>query len=185
MSSSNYVPYAANQSPYPRAVSWAESPNDTVGLSAGTTITQLVSVPAQAPPGRRQPGIIDLRDGRKWRMPDLYAVARLLEMDPVVSELVFTESGAELMATSWGPAFPTSSGARSSKRCRTTLPWRLLSASRTRWISPMRRRPRNSPTHSSTSSWHLGKTQALTMTRHMAMSLPGEWPSWRVASGRA
>jgi hypothetical protein len=36
--------------------------------------------------------VIDLRDGRKWRLPNLYFLARLLEVEPVVSQLVFTEA---------------------------------------------------------------------------------------------
>ncbi len=67
-------------------------PNDIVGLSAGTTISQLMSSLRQLRREGGSPvGIIDLQDGRKWRLPNLYALARLLEMDPVVSELVFTE----------------------------------------------------------------------------------------------
>jgi hypothetical protein len=41
--------------------------------------------------GEGPAGIIDLQDGHKWRLPNLYFLARLLEMEPVVSELVFTE----------------------------------------------------------------------------------------------
>jgi hypothetical protein len=67
-------------------------PNDNAGLSMGTTISQLVSSLRQLRREGGSPvGIIDLQDGRKWRLPNLYALARLLEMDPVVSELVFTE----------------------------------------------------------------------------------------------
>jgi hypothetical protein len=35
--------------------------------------------------------IIDLKDGRKWRLPNLYFLARLLEIEPVVDQLVLTE----------------------------------------------------------------------------------------------
>jgi hypothetical protein len=67
-------------------------PNDNAGLSVGTTISQLVSSLRQLRREGGSPvGIIDLQDGHKWRLPNLYALARLLEMDPVVSELVFTE----------------------------------------------------------------------------------------------
>jgi hypothetical protein len=67
-------------------------PNDASALSSGTAISTVVSSLREL---RRQGGgpvgIIDLQDGRKWRLPNLYFLARLLEMEPVVSELVFTE----------------------------------------------------------------------------------------------
>jgi hypothetical protein len=76
----------------PTSGSLGSIPNDTLGLSAGTTITELLSALRKLRQEGGSPvGIIDLQDGRKWRLPNLYALARLLEMDPVVSELAFTE----------------------------------------------------------------------------------------------
>jgi hypothetical protein len=37
-------------------------------------------------------GVIDLKDGNKWRRPNLYFLGRLLELEPIVSQLAFTES---------------------------------------------------------------------------------------------
>ncbi len=36
-------------------------------------------------------GIIDLQTGAKWRLPNLYYLSVLLEVDPVVAMLFFTE----------------------------------------------------------------------------------------------
>jgi hypothetical protein len=67
-------------------------PNDVSVLSSGTAISTVISALREL---RRQGGgpvgIIDLQDGRKWRLPNLYFLARLLEIEPVVSELVFTK----------------------------------------------------------------------------------------------
>ncbi len=35
--------------------------------------------------------VIDLRDGKKWRLPNLYLLARLLELEPSATQFVFTE----------------------------------------------------------------------------------------------
>jgi hypothetical protein len=73
-------------------IHFAGVPNDASALSAGTTIRELVlSLRKRRREGGSPTGIIDLREGRKWRLPNLYFLARLLEIDPVVSELVFTE----------------------------------------------------------------------------------------------
>jgi hypothetical protein len=76
----------------PTSGNLASIPNDSTGLSAGTTINELMSSLRELRRKGGSPvGVIDLQDGRKWRLPNLYALARLLDMDPVVSELVFTE----------------------------------------------------------------------------------------------
>jgi hypothetical protein len=76
----------------PTSGTLASLPNDASALSMGTTISELVSSLRQLRRTGGSPvGIIDLQDGHKWRLPNLYALARLLETDPVVSELVFTE----------------------------------------------------------------------------------------------
>jgi hypothetical protein len=76
----------------PTSGTLASIPNDSAGLSEGTTISQLMSSLRELRRKGGSPvGVVDLQDGRKWRLPNLYALARLLEMDPVVSELVFTE----------------------------------------------------------------------------------------------
>ena len=70
----------------------ASVPNDVAALSSGTAIQELVS--AFRDFRRKGAGpvvVIDLQDGRKWRLPNLYFLTRLLETEPVVSELVFTE----------------------------------------------------------------------------------------------
>lgn len=67
-------------------------PNDYGALSSGTAITELVTALRDLRRAGGSPaGIIDLRDGRKWRLPNLYFLTRLLEAAPVVSQLVLTE----------------------------------------------------------------------------------------------
>jgi len=34
---------------------------------------------------------VDLKDGRKWRLPNLYFLSRLLEPEPLVDQVIFTE----------------------------------------------------------------------------------------------
>ena len=67
--------------------------NDVAALSSGTAIQELVAAFRDF---RRKGGgpvvVIDLQDGHKWRLPNLYFVTRLLETEPVISELVFTEA---------------------------------------------------------------------------------------------
>ncbi len=76
----------------PSSGALAAVPNDVAALSSGTAISEVVSSLRRL---RREGGspvaVIDLRDGQKWRLPNLYFVARLLELEPLVSELVFTE----------------------------------------------------------------------------------------------
>jgi hypothetical protein len=70
----------------------AAVPNDNSALSSGTQINELVRRLREL---RRQGGgpvgIIDLQHGHKWRLPNLYFLARLLELEPVVNCLIFTE----------------------------------------------------------------------------------------------
>jgi hypothetical protein len=76
----------------PSAGILASVPNDVAALSSGTAISDLVASLRRL---RRLGGspvvVIDLRDGGKWRLENLYFLARLLEIEPLVSELVFTE----------------------------------------------------------------------------------------------
>jgi hypothetical protein len=76
----------------PSAGILASVPNDVAALSSGTAISDLVASLRRL---RRVGGspvvVIDLRDGDKWRLENLYFLARLLEIEPLVSELVFTE----------------------------------------------------------------------------------------------
>jgi hypothetical protein len=71
---------------------FAQVANDVAALSSGTTISMIVSSLVDL---RRKGGspvvVVDLQDGRKWRLPNLYFLARLLETDPLISQLVFTE----------------------------------------------------------------------------------------------
>lgn len=71
----------------------AAVPNDVAALTSGTAIKELL----EAVRGFRARGagpvvVIDLRDGQKWLLPNLYFLTRLLESDSLVSLLVFTES---------------------------------------------------------------------------------------------
>ncbi len=76
----------------PSAGVLAAVPNDYGALSSGTAISHLVASLAELRRAGGSPaGIIDLRDGRKWRLPNLYFLGRLLDSEPIVSELVFTE----------------------------------------------------------------------------------------------
>lgn len=72
---------------------FASLPDDINALSTSTDIAELISALRQL---RRKGGspvvIIDLQVGRKWRLPNLYFLARLLEIEPVVSQLLFTEA---------------------------------------------------------------------------------------------
>jgi hypothetical protein len=79
----------------PASGTFAHVANDVAALSSGTTISAIISSLAELRrKGGSPAGIIDLKDGRKWRLPNLYFVARLLETEPLVSELVFTEISA-------------------------------------------------------------------------------------------
>jgi len=70
----------------------ANVPNDVGALSTSTGITELLAALREfRNKGAGPVVVIDLRDGHKWRLPNLYFLVRLLEIEPVVSELVFTE----------------------------------------------------------------------------------------------
>jgi len=70
----------------------AAVPNDLAALSTSTFISELVkSLHQLRREGGGPVGIIDLKDGHKWRLTNLYFLARLLEIDPVVGQLVLTE----------------------------------------------------------------------------------------------
>jgi hypothetical protein len=76
----------------PTSGALAQVPNDVRALSSGTAIASLVEALRDL---RRKGGspvvIIDLQEGRKWRLPNLYFFARLLEIEPIVSQLLLTE----------------------------------------------------------------------------------------------
>lgn len=71
--------------------------NDQSGFSSSTAIVDLVSQLRNlrrdgAPPV----GVIDLQGGQKWLLPNLYFLCFMLETDPILTELVFTEKRAEV-----------------------------------------------------------------------------------------
>jgi hypothetical protein len=67
-------------------------PDDFSALSNGTTISLIISsLRKLLHEGRAPVGTIDIRSGQQWRLPNLYFFSRLLEIEPVVSELLFTE----------------------------------------------------------------------------------------------
>jgi hypothetical protein len=67
-------------------------PNDVSALSAGTGISSLMNALRELERQGGSPvGVIDLQDGHKWRLPNVFFLARLLELEPVVRQLVFTE----------------------------------------------------------------------------------------------
>src|SRR5262245_24642387 len=69
----------------------AAVPNDFGALSTGTAISQLVtSLSDLRRAGGSPVGIIDIRNGKKWRLPNFYFLAWLLELQPIVSEFLFT-----------------------------------------------------------------------------------------------
>jgi hypothetical protein len=82
-------------------------PNDASALSSGTSISSLVKTLRDLDRLGGSPiGIIDLQDGHKWRLPNVYFLARLLELEPVVRELVFTEMRAGMDGYLVGSAAP-------------------------------------------------------------------------------
>jgi hypothetical protein len=67
-------------------------PNDVGALSSGTSIKELMDALREF--RRKGSGpvvVIDLQAGAKWRLPNLYFLAHLLEIEPVILQLVFTE----------------------------------------------------------------------------------------------
>lgn len=77
----------------PSSGALANLPDDTGALSNGTAIMELIRSLRELRRGGASPAaIIDLRVGHKWRLPNLYFLARVLELEPVVNQLVFTEA---------------------------------------------------------------------------------------------
>jgi hypothetical protein len=71
---------------------FASLPNDQGGLSSSTAINAIVeSLRALLKAAGAPVAIIDLQAGAKWRLPNLYFLCFLLEVEPVVTELIFTE----------------------------------------------------------------------------------------------
>jgi len=71
----------------------ASLPNDQAALSTSTGITDVIaSLRALRIQGGAPCGIIDLQAGTKWRLPNLYYLSVVLEVDPVVAMLFFTET---------------------------------------------------------------------------------------------
>jgi hypothetical protein len=94
----------------PTAGLLAGLPNDLAVLSSSTNISSLVSaVRTSRQEGRGPIAIIDLREGTKWLLRNLYFLVLLLEIDEQVVELVFTETRAGtdgyLVGTSTPAAF--------------------------------------------------------------------------------
>jgi len=70
----------------------ASLPNDLGALSSGAGIMNIVSsLRTLSLDGGAPVGIIDLQKGHKWRLPNLYFLSVVLEVDPIVTEYVFTE----------------------------------------------------------------------------------------------
>jgi len=68
-------------------------PNDVGALSSGTSIKELMdSLRDFRRKGSGPVVVIDLQTGTKWRLPNLYFLAHLLEIEPVILQLVFTEA---------------------------------------------------------------------------------------------
>jgi hypothetical protein len=67
-------------------------PNDLAVLSTSTGITEVIaSLRTLRIQGGAPCGIIDRQTGRKWRLPNLYYLSVVLEIDPIVAMLFFTE----------------------------------------------------------------------------------------------
>jgi hypothetical protein len=70
----------------------ASLPNDVAAHSTSTGITEVIaSLRSPRVQGGAPCGIIDLLTGTKRRLPKLYYLAVVLEIDPVVAKLFFTE----------------------------------------------------------------------------------------------
>lgn len=77
----------------PSSGTLAGVPNDVTALSSGTQINELISaLRGLRRAGAGPVGVIDLQAGNKWLWPNLYFLARMLETDTLVSQLVFTEA---------------------------------------------------------------------------------------------
>jgi hypothetical protein len=74
------------------ASSLASLPNDFAALSSSTGISEVIAALRELRIRGGAPcGIIDLQTGAKWRLPNLYYLSVVLEVDPVVDMLFFTE----------------------------------------------------------------------------------------------
>jgi hypothetical protein len=79
----------------PSAGKLAGLPNDLSAFSTSTHITDLISaLRACRQQGGGPAAVIDLRNGEKWMLRNLYFLAYLLEGNDHVEELVFTETRA-------------------------------------------------------------------------------------------
>jgi hypothetical protein len=77
----------------PSSGTLAGVPNDVTALSSGTQINELISALRELRRAGAGPvGVIDLQEGNKWLWPNLYFLSRMLEIDTLVSQLVFTEA---------------------------------------------------------------------------------------------
>jgi hypothetical protein len=96
---------------------FASVPNDVGALSSGTSIQQLLS--ALRDFRRKGAGpvvVIDLQDGHKWRLPNLYFLTRLLENEERL--WCSPRLAADTTAICSEPAAPTTSGDKSNSRRR-------------------------------------------------------------------
>jgi hypothetical protein len=76
----------------PTSGALASLPNDLGVLSSGTGIGNVInSLRTLSLAGGAPIGIIDLQKGDKWRLPNLYFLSIMLELDPIVTQYVFTE----------------------------------------------------------------------------------------------
>lgn len=75
----------------PTSGTLASLPNDLGVLSTSTGIMSLVKALRTFDLAGGAPvGIIDLQSGSKWRLPNLYFLSIVLDVDPIVTEFVFT-----------------------------------------------------------------------------------------------
>lgn len=79
----------------PTSGALAQIANDQGGFSASTTINDLaLALRDLRRAGNAPVGVVDLQGGLKWKLPNLYFLCFLLEADPILTELVFTETRA-------------------------------------------------------------------------------------------
>ena len=70
----------------------ASLPNDLHALTSDTGISTVIAALSKLRIRGGAPcGIIDLQTGSKWRLPNVYYLSVVLEVDPVVDMLLFTE----------------------------------------------------------------------------------------------
>jgi hypothetical protein len=76
----------------PTSGALASLANDLGVLSSGTGIGNVItSLRTLSLAGGAPIGIIDLQKGDKWRLPNLYFLSIMLELDPIVTQFVLTE----------------------------------------------------------------------------------------------